>query len=304
MVRRFALLGLVASLAACVGDLPECPSATPRYVDVPSASDLHDVDATMIVGADGSILAGVDFEIQTTGVSGDLRAIERCPISEGCLDYVVGDAGLALAGDDGEWTPIDLGLTADLFDVVRSDAAIVVVGDGVLRVWNEWEGPGAGFDPAPPDPAGWGTLRDISGHVVVGDGGRIYETEDLHTWTRASVDTVADLLALGYVDRDPLDTQPGELWAVGRGGTILVRQPDGWAGLDYGLDVDLLDFDAGFAITSDARVIELRADGSAPTIAELDRQPLALEAFYASGGELILTVVGEAGLVATVDPCP
>jgi hypothetical protein len=303
--------GAVVALAspACL-DAEPCTWAAPvaRELELgPHAgADLHAIDGPLVVGDGGLLLGNADAAWEVLEPAGDLRAISRCPATD-CFDYIVGEQGAAFSGENTGWAPLELGTTRDLFDVAAVDGQVIVVGDEVLRVWNEFEGPGVAFDPVPPDPAGWGVLRDYASGVVVGDGGVIYESEDLHEWVAASSGTTEDLLALGFVDVDPEDAEPAQLWAVGRGGVVLVRGADGWARRDYGLDDDLLDVDAGFVITSGRAVLRLDpSDASSDGVEEvavLDRQPLALEAGYFAAAEPSIEVVGEAGLDVTISRC-
>ena len=224
----------------------------------------------------------------------------RCSIvwSRGATTIRLERGGTALLRQNDIWTQIDLGLDRDLYDISRIDGSIIVIGDDVLRVWNEYAGPSIGFDPAPPDPAGWGLLRDVFDYVVVGDGGRIYESPDLHEWTRVDSGTDEDLLALGVLDEDPTDAEPGETWAVGTAGTVLARRAGQWHAVDVELDADLIDFSYGYVITSERELVRLFADGSHERVARFDRTPRALQV---AGYEApVVTVVGEQGMVARV----
>lgn len=306
--RWFAVLGLAARwLAAlglaCAGGCTErsCEWAAPVEHALETEADLFAIDGSVVVGDGVIVSASTTLEIPSV----TLRALARCAASSGCVDYAVGDGGVAYVdlGDDQGWAPVDLGVERDLRDVAVVDDQVIVVGDEVLRVFNAYEGPAVAFDPVPPTPAGWGLLYDYAGHAVVGEGGAIYVSEDLHTWSVVASGTSEDLLALGFVDRDPGDAQPAELWAVGRAGVVLARRGQLWERLDYGLDVDLLDFDAGFVITADARVLRLLDEGEVEAVAKLDRQPHALEAGFFGAAESSIEVVGERGLYVTIARC-
>lgn len=282
------------ALMACAED--RAPELAPvEYVDVGVDVRLNDVDTKYVVGAEGVLLLD---EQQVPGLSAaELHAVLDCLVS-GCDDYAVGASGTALRREGEVWTQLELGLDRDLYDVSRIDGSIIVIGDDVLRVWNEYQGPTVGFDPARPDGEGWGLLRDVFGYVVVGDDGRIYESEDLHEWTRVDSGTNEDLLALGLLDEDPTDSEIGEVWAVGAGGTVLARRGDGWQRVEVALTADLIDFTDGYAITSERELVRLFADGRHERLARFDRMPRALQV---SGYEApVVTVVGEQGMVARV----
>jgi hypothetical protein len=299
-VPRRSTLWWILPVAACGTEAP--PLAAVEYDDVGVDVRLNDVDTKYVVGADGVML--LDGALVTGLPTAELHAVLDCLVS-GCDDYAVGAGGTVLrrtsAGGGRTvdvWTVLDLGLDRDLYDVSRIDGSIIVIGDDTLRVWNEYAGPMVGFDPAPPDVAGWGVLRDVFDYVIVGDGGRIYESPDLHEWTRVESGTTEDLLALGVLDEDPTDSLPGELWAVGSSGTVLARRTDGWRDVGVELDADLIDFSAGFVITSDRELVRLFADGTHERVARFDRVPRALQVVGYDAP--VATVVGEQGMVARV----
>jgi hypothetical protein len=285
----------MVALAACEPE-PHGPALAPvEYVDLDVEVRLNDVDTKYVVGADGVLLH--DGALVPGLPTAELHAALDCLVS-GCDDYVVGEGGTVLLREGELWTTLDLGLDRDLYDISRIDGSIIVIGDDTLRVWPEYSGPMLGFDPSPPDPEGWGVLRDVFDYVIVGEGGRIYESPDLHEWTRVESGTGEDLLALGLLDEDPTDAQPGELWAVGTGGTVLARRDDGWRPVAVELDVDLIDFADAYVITSARELLRLFADGSHEVVARFDRAPRALQVV---GYETpVVTVVGEQGMVARV----
>ena len=289
--------GLLLLVIGCSETDPQ--PVEPVYLDSPVESALRAVSNKYIAGESGVLLSGGAVIEGLPALT--LHGVLDCPISS-CPDYAVGEQGLALTRDPDTdtWTVLELGLSPGLalFDIGRYEGDVVVVGDTV-RVWDEWEGPSAGFDPAPPDAAGWGRLHDYLALRAVGEAGTIVSTPDLHVWTRESSGTSEDLLALGFSDDNPNDFDPGELWAVGRAGTVLAEREGEWVALDLGIEVDLLDFAGGYAITGERELLALHPDETHALVARFDHRPLALA--VSRFERVVVTVVGEGGMIAELD---
>ncbi len=181
---RSATACICASLAmlACEPAAPVTELLAPTYLTPSTALDLdlHAVDSKYIVGERGTLL--VNLEPRSMPSSHALHGVLDCLVS-GCSDYAVGEAGAVWmrAEGSGDWLPLDTWTSHTLRDLARVGEDIIVLGDDYVRVWNEWEGYASGFEPAPPDAAGWGRLHDYLAYTMDGDGGSIFASPDLHT---------------------------------------------------------------------------------------------------------------------------
>ncbi|MCA9699773.1 MAG: hypothetical protein KC431_19770, partial [Myxococcales bacterium] len=267
MTREPRLLGRSLPLSVFVLTLLGCTEPTSSWVGEPFAvtdADLYTVVNGLAGGSEGVVLITRESGpvLLDTGLAPwTIRDIAACSATD-CPDIAVGDAGaVAMGTNAAPWTTFDLGVSADLRAVTRTGDYVAVVGDETLVVWYEPEGPSSQFSPAPPE-GSWGSLRDIFAGAAVGDGGMVVVSDDMHEWRREDPGVSVDLLALSFFDPDPLDAEPGRLWAVGREGTVLLRGGDGtWERLDTGLESDLLAVSAGFVLTDDRRLLRIDPQG-------------------------------------------
>ncbi len=80
------------------------------------------------------------------------------------------------------------------------------------------------------------------------------------------------------------------------------RPADAWAPIDFGLECDLLDYSGGYAITDTRELLRLTDDGGHELLSRFDRTPRALD--LAVYERVVLTVVGDAGMIAELDLGP
>jgi hypothetical protein len=252
---------------------------------------------TLAVGAEGTVVLrgnyerGPDHHEAWTVSDVDLRAVTVATTQAGTQWWVVGDGGFAAVSYDyGEsWTPSDLGTTADLhaaLTAVGEIQGVVVVGDEAVRVHRDtW------LEPPTPD-GGWGQLRGLaqladpeSRIFAVGLGGVIWSTDDpAGAWTAEDSGVDVDLLAVGLLGYDE------ELVAVGAGGTVLLREQDGWRAIESETTVDFIDCAGvghfGVLLTAQGDVLEF------PGFAPVERVEGTLD--LGSDGYGLLAV-GESG---------
>src|SRR5262249_42695612 len=118
---------------------------------------------------------------------------------------------------------------------------------------------------------------------AVGLGGVIWSTNDPSgEWTLEPSGVTTDLFAVDFGT------------AVGAAGTFLLRDEDGWFGLETGLDVDLVDYEGSYALGANGEVYQINAvDGPLELIDALVAARSLTNQFRS------WAVVGDGGLAST-----
>ncbi len=270
-----SLLG-AAAVSSC-GPSSECSPDT-TMVDLGIDTDLHAVVnldmrsgerqyAFLAVGASGTVVAwgmssgGAQEEpfVDVFDLGDlDLRAawIDRWDGSDEVpwSWWVVGDGGLIMASIDRgmTWNTVELQTAANLYGISGVAGHPIVVGDDIIAMRTL---EGTWTEPTPPS-GGWGPLRGVFAQypsqtraVAVGLGGVIWSTDDWGgEWTQEQSGVTTDLFAIDYNV------------AVGAEGTLLIRTDTGWMPSDTGVDVDLVDYEGGYALGANGAVYEVAVD--------------------------------------------
>jgi photosystem II stability/assembly factor-like uncharacterized protein len=207
--------------------------------------------------------------------------------------WAVGDEGTFLRRTQlGTWEQIDLATNARLTDVLALDYSVVIVGDGVVRVWTggpDWV--------APPEPAGgWGELR-----AVFGDDERVWAVgADGVAWTTtyAEAGWTAEDTGLGEVNLNDggWTGNDGQFVMVGDAGSMAYYDGVRWTPVRTHIDEDLVAYTQRVALARDGRLFFADDDG-------LDRvdktEGLNRGLFHDGETEPTLFVVGEHGRART-----
>jgi hypothetical protein len=259
-------------------DSIECASER-ATIDLGIETDLHAVVnldhwsgerhvALLAAGADGTVVAwGMDYggkqdepivEVFDLG-DAHLRAVwvdKSTGPDDGSHDgpwnwWVVGDGGrIMVSSDQGTtWDSVELQSDANLYGIAGIDGRPIVVGDDIIAT-RTFDGTWTELTP-PAD--GWGQLRGVFAQdtrvEIVGLGGVIWSTTDPSgEWTLEPSGVTTDLFAVDY------DV------AVGAEGTLLVHSDTGWMPSDTGVDVDLIDYEGGYALGANGEIYEVTKD--------------------------------------------
>lgn len=254
------LLASSCAASAAVA-LPACNAHCPDWAAPESFTLAPDADivAAWRFDYDGQrylvAAGGVVIELDAGGsrhqpVDGELHGFART------LEelIVVGDGGaLAVKGvDDTSWETVDIGTTADLWQVVTSqyiDGRHVIVGDGVMFAYDPET---STWEPITPPEGGWGDLRGFSYDVhetlliAVGRGGLVWTAERLEgPWKREDPGIDADLTVIQGAR------------AGGVGGVVVERGSDGtWRRIDLGTTADVMAMFFDFTLTGDGQLFK------------------------------------------------
>jgi hypothetical protein len=324
-------LGPALALASTIGCGPTEPEGCevwqrPSNLDVAgTTADLLGLERNIVAGTAATVVIDGQMQSMPSGVDADLLDIVQLnPFTGGQQYLAVGTGGTVLHGraeeydDPLTWSLVDVGTTADLraigsFELLDNiaDYHLALVGDGVLiertpmygdnlEVLYEWTVPD-------PPPEGWGSLRSASTAefytgMVVGDGGRVFQRDELYvdaTWSAVDVGTSEDLLA--YCSRLSSPRM------VGRNGTMIERDSNyDWVHIDIGVDEDLVACDMNFVLTASGRVlnVERGPDGVVVTEVATVAGLRALRSFenYAIM-QFCVQAVGQGGVAIESCPC-
>jgi hypothetical protein len=235
------------------------------------------------VGAAGTVVAwGQNAVTVSTVGDATLRSVW---VDEFVL-WVVGDGGMAAVSNDRglNWTIVELGTSADLYEIISVGSRLVVVGDDVVLVqaadgvWSE----------VTPPAGGWGKLRAVHETVTrtyaVGLDGVVWSTMDpAGEWVRESAGVAVDLFDVG---------QHGEHVAiVGAGGTLVVRDGEEWSRAKTGVDVDLIGWSDGFVLGTDGQLYDVTSERELEYLETFPGARALVTQKY--GGEI---VVGDGGM--------
>jgi hypothetical protein len=246
----------IAGISAC-NYLGDCSGGWDDWpLELDTSADLLAVaegtDVYVAAGTAGTVVWAADWGSGSATV-GD--ATLRSLWIDEFVWWVVGDEGMAaVSGDRGlNWTIVELGTSADLYAILNVGSRLVVVGDDVVLVqaadgvWSEVTPPGGG----------WGKLRAVQDSAtrtyVVGLDGVVWSaTDPTGEWVRESVGVDVDLFdVVRYGDH---------VGIVGAGGTLLVRDGDGWSRAQTGVEVDLIAWAGGLVLGAEGQVYERRSE--------------------------------------------
>ncbi len=236
--------------------------------DLSAVADLNSTSnerhyAFLAVGASGTVAVwGTDFSGEPDEPFVDVFDLGDLDLHAAWIDksdasseawrwWVVGDGGLIMASNNlGEsWNTVELASTANLHAIAGIAGFPIVVGDDII-IWATSDGT---WTPLTPPTGSWGELRGISVYAttetrieVVGLGGVIWATNDPSgEWTLEPSGVTTDLFAVDYGV------------AVGAEGTLLRHTETGWSRLETGVDVDLVDYEGGYALGAGGEVYEV-----------------------------------------------
>jgi hypothetical protein len=252
------------------------------------ASDTRDTVTIELVGVSEDLNAVIahNHEYLSVGAGGtvvrwspsvDGAFVDRFDVGEAELHavwanestyWVVGAGGAVAVSDNAgqSWENLVLADGADLHAITRLAERLIIVGDDVVLARSA---DGTWATIAAPA-SGWGELRDV--HVLdqrvhaVGLSGAIRSSSDPSSaWDDESNGTVADLQAIGEFGISH-GVDSNYLCAVGTDGTVLIYRNSAWTEVDSGIDIDLVDYDHGFALGAGGEVVRIDGDGTATIV--------------------------------------
>lgn len=263
MVLQLLLAGGAAALGAapaCDDDpCPEDPWTEPEEVMIDSPAVIRAVvrgqgmDHNYGVGDDGAIVELFGERRTMRPVTADLKGVAVA----GTEVIAVGAGGTVVVGSDGrdEWTVVDVGTTADLWQVLaiagdNEVVSLLVAGDGVMLhrdVLGEWH------ELAAPE-GEWGELRAMvaveGGAFVFGRGGVVWAAGSELVWRREDAGTRADLVTATVMQDD-------SVIAAGADGVIVWRTPESWTRIDQAdIGEDIVDVAPGLVLTTSGRLFD------------------------------------------------
>ena len=209
--------------------------------------------------------------------------------------WVCGERGyLAFADvedsrDETSWTPVNLGIDADLFGLAAKGSQVVVVGDETLWMGSEVDGERQWIEPTPPSD-GWGQLRAASFVTVNSQEQVIVVGLDGRALVSAADDasfSVADGLEPG-VDY----TRACETLVLGEGLAHARWTGDGWVTGGGGEAADYVACGRGYVLSSDRWISKLTDNSKLDRLYRLPWQGWALDSIFG------VYVAGDAGHVA------